>query len=58
MSEEGGRDWEQYWRELFPKISKQDLDDFERRYKSKFRIFVLIIQKASLCRFMTYVYFF
>jgi DnaJ homolog subfamily C member 9 len=44
MSEGGGRDWEQYWRDLFPKISKQDLDDFERRYKGKlFRLCAFMV---------------
>jgi len=27
------RDWEQYWRILYRKISKTDIEDFEKKYK-------------------------
>jgi DnaJ family protein C protein 9 len=26
-------DWETYWRELFPKVTKQDIEEFEKQYK-------------------------
>jgi DnaJ family protein C protein 9 len=29
------RDWELYWRELFPKITTQDIETFEKQYKGK-----------------------
>lgn len=28
------RDWSQYWRLLFPKITLQDIQEFEAKYKS------------------------
>ena len=49
MAGDGDRDWAAYWRELFPRLTKKDFEDFAAKYRgsSLYPLFYALYQAAN-----------
>ena len=48
------RDWCEYWRLLFPKITVKDIEEFEKKYKGRFhfelsQMCVCVCESVCVC---------